>query len=398
MKQFLTFTSFYFFFLTPCFAQKNIKLDSITRNIEKKINLDKNYNNKINHFLELAKTQINSGKNEEAIKTYKTIYSLAKQKKDTAKVRYSLSGVIFYSYFLYKNKDVFHYTNEMKAFLDLDNKDNCYELSRAIFFSGKVFSGLEQYHKALENYFEADKLLKKCRDMTNKELVATIVHIKMHIAEIYLKIENYEKAIKNIDLALELLQDEDYANANSKEMLIANCINKKSDVYWKQENFEAFLKALMQSNSSYVKEKDTLNMGMVNYDLGKYYNNNKNHKKAIECFQKGLYLFKQKNNLNMISHGYNIISNSYRLISKNELALKYNDSAMTISNASNNTRAKIRILTTKAKMYEDKKEYQLAIKTYDRALVFDNSNDFQETFMDIYKSMHNLYKKTLKKK
>jgi len=394
MKQFSLLASFYFIFLTIGFAQETINIDSINRNLEEKINLDKNYLKKIDSLKELAKAQHNSRELEKVTKTYKTIYGLVKQKKDTANFKLSALRLIFYYAFSNQHKEVLHYAQEMEGFLDQNNENNYFTLARAKYFSAMSFSGLEQYHNALENYFETDELLKKCTDKTNRELVPSIVKTKMFISNIYLAIDDHKKALKNIDLALEVLDSENFLDEDYKNELIGSCILSRSDIHWKQENFETFLKSIMKANSFYVKAKDTLNMAMVECKLGKYYDKKKNHKKAIKHFKRGIEYFKQKNRLDVATTAYELIGNSHRLLNQKELALKYVDSALTIAKENNIVSAKIEALITKAKMYEDEKEYKLALKTFNSVLVFDNAIDYQETFMNIYKSVHNLYKKT----
>ncbi len=380
-----------FFLFKNLLAQDTTIVSSSVMDLEEKIKKESVYAEKVKAFKKLGEIQTEKNLGTAKI-TFEKLYDFAKSKNDTLTMSQSLVELMWRSISLYQSNEALAYASQMETLLKdkNNNESDFFYLAKAKSTKGHAYIILGKFDMALENSLAANELFGKFKNKSNNEIKQDLINNYLTIATVYKYIDNYDKAMESIDIALELSKE----NAQLKNLL-GKSYNIKGDIYSAMDNVEESLVYYKKGLNFFINSNDSINIPISLKRIGSFYDKTKDFKESIRYYKKALVINKKMNQLDFMSYLYTALAISNAKLNKNELALKYIDSSLAISTNFEFEYMKIDALVNKARIYKNKGNYDYAIQILENVkLLFDNSKDYQDTLMNIHKTLANLYNET----
>lgn len=228
-----------------------------------------------------------------------------------------------------------------------------FNITRSLFYSGRVLQENERYNEAMTKYIEAEEYSFK---LQNKAKLKGL--IQSAIGDLFLDELIIDKAILRYKRALDYFQKSgDFKN----EIVIYNQIGlayliTKPEVY-KDSAICYFLQGINLADKLKNQESQMVhrhNLGLVYVELGKY-------QKAIQLLNEALKFAVMRNDSTQI---YFNIARTY-VENRNDSAIHYINKVYALVNNSTNYNLRVGLNSLKAKTLKEKGEYKAALDLYE---------------------------------
>lgn len=155
-----------------------------------------------------------------------------------------------------------------------------------------------RYPDALRCHLEA---LKISEELKIKGLTGNNFN---NIGIVYATMGNYEKAIVYYEKALAIF--EEYGNA----AMLPTMVNI-ADMYSKTKGYAKAMEYNQRALEISIEEKDTVNTGIILYNMGETLHKTGKDEKALEYLQKSLVISRRVHDVEGVSYSYNLLANIY---------------------------------------------------------------------------------------
>jgi serine phosphatase RsbU (regulator of sigma subunit) len=270
---------------------------------------------KVNTYYKIAKYYLKSYDSANAITSIHNGYQLSVRKKD--------KKGIGYGYYLY----------------------------------GKFHDQFENYDTAIVDYNKALSYFNISDDQTN------ISNCYNNLGNINLRISNYPLGLDYHLKALKIRE------ALKDEKLIAASYLNIGLFYRNQKIYDKALEYLRKAEIIYLKKQDTQNLASCYLNIANVYSDNENDILAKKYYEKGLNVALKTGNQQILTNVYYGLSTIYRNEKNYSKLFEYINKSIAISNQLGIHELEANSYLILGDVYEkDKKQYQLALEYYRKAL------------------------------
>ncbi len=206
-----------------------------------------------------------------------------------------------------------------------------------------------------------------------------IATFMLSIGNAYSYMGNYEKALLYIDSGLAI------AKTHHLRKNIAVLLNTRANVYQQQGNPKLAMETYFEVLKMAEEMNDTATKGMANFNIGGVYHGQNDIEKAKLYHEKGLYYFELENRRDRMAIGYTAVGSDYAFLKEYSLAIKNYEKAIVLAKELGNNRQLATIYDFLGHMYNKRMDPEKAL-TY----ILPASKIWKEVAPDCQNAMINL--------